>query len=346
MRRSSTLTGLAVAVAAALAFGMSGPFVKPLLEAGWSPAAAVTVRSLVGGLVLVPFALITLRGRWRGLWGARKRILLIGLIGSAATQLAYFASIERIPVSTGILIEFMAPLLLVGFVWFRTRKTPGAVVLFGSVFAIIGLFLVVSPGEGGALDPLGLLFAAAAAIGCAVYFVAAADGDDDVSPIAVASVSLLLGGVAIALLSLTGLVPFTMTFGTVELFGEATPWWVPIAIIAIVATGFSYAVSIIASQMLGARLASFAGLLEVVASTIYAWLLLGEQMTLLQLLGGALILLGIGFVRSEKTPALLPEEVGLLPAAEHSADHSAEGDEQSEHGEHERDGGHRVPLGL
>ncbi|MBX3093625.1 MAG: EamA family transporter [Cryobacterium sp.] len=311
MRRSSTVTGLAIAVTAALAFGMSGPFVKPLLEAGWSPAAAVTVRSLVGGLVLLPFALTLLRGRWHLLWRARKRILLIGLIGSAATQLAYFASIERIPVSTGILIEFMAPLLLVGYVWFRTRRTPGAVVLFGSVFAIIGLFLVVSPGGGGALDPVGIAFAAAAAVGCAVYFVAAADGDEDLPPVAVASVSLLIGGAALALVSLTGLVPFAVTFGTVELFGAATPWWVPIGIVAIIATGFSYAVSITASQMLGARLASFAGLLEVVASTVYAWLLLGERMTLLQILGGALILLGIGFVRSER----IVEEPSAQPVA-------------------------------
>lgn len=300
MRRSSTVTGLIVAVAAALAFGMSGPFIKPLLEAGWSPAAAVIVRSLIGGLVLAPLALVALRGRWHLLWGARKRILLIGLIGSAATQLAYFASIERIPVSTGILIEFMAPLLLVGFVWFRTRRTPGAVVLFGSVFAVIGLVMVVSPGGAGPLDPLGLVFAAAAAVGCAIYFVAAADGDDELPPVAVASVSLVVGGIAVALVSLTGIVPFSVTFDSVVLFGELTPWWVPIGIVAIIATGFSYAVSITASQMLGARLASFAGLLEVVASAVYAWLLLGEQMTLLQILGGALILLGIGFVRSEK----------------------------------------------
>ena len=53
----------------------------------------------------------------------------------------------------------------------------------------------------------------------------------------------------------------------------------------------------------GSRIASFAGLLEVVAATFYAWLLLGEQLTLPQFIGGALILVGIGFVRSEKTDA-------------------------------------------
>ena len=199
MSRSSTFTGLGIAVAAALAFGMSGPFVKPLLEAGWSPAAAVTVRALVGGLVLAPFAVIALRGSWGALWRARSRIMAIGLIGVAATQLAYFAAIERISVGTGILIEFMAPLLLVAFVWARTRRTPKAVVLFGSVFALFGLGMVVSPGGDGSIDLLGLAFAAAAAVGCAIYFVAAARVDDDLPPVAVASVSLVLGGVVIGL---------------------------------------------------------------------------------------------------------------------------------------------------
>lgn len=301
MPRSSTFTGLVIAVFAALAFGMSGPFVKPLFEAGWSPAAAVTARALLGGLVLAPFAIVALRGRWHVLWRSRMRILLIGLVGVAATQLAYFAAIERIPVGTGILIEFMAPLLLVAFAWMRTRKTPGTVVILGSVFAVAGLVMVVSPGEGGALDPLGIAFAAAAAVACAVYFVAAANGDDELPAIAVAAVSLLLGGVALALVSLTGIVPVTATFDTVVLFETVVPWWVPMLIVGVLATALSYALSITASQKLGSRLASFAGLLEVIASTFYAWILLGERMTVLQLIGGVLILLGIGFVRSEKT---------------------------------------------
>ncbi|MEX1079319.1 MAG: DMT family transporter [Homoserinimonas sp.] len=306
MSRSSTLTGLGIAVIAALAFGMSGPFVKPLLDAGWSPAAAVTVRALVGGLILAPVAVVTLRGQWSGLWHARARILAIALIGVAATQLAYFAAIERISVGAGILIEFMAPLLLVAVVWVRSRKAPKAVVLVGSAFALVGLGLVVSPGGNGSIDPLGLAFAAAAMAGCAVYFVAAARVDDGLPAVAVASVSLVIGGIALGLIGLTGLIPFTASFAAVQLFGGAVAWWIPMLIVAVIATGVAYATSIKASQLLGSRLASFAGLLEVVAATFYAWLLLGEQMTFSQLAGGLLILLGIGFVRSEKTAAVLP----------------------------------------
>lgn len=301
MLRTSTFTGLAIAVAAALVFGMSGPFVKPLLDAGWSPAAAVTVRALVGGLVLAPFAFASLRGRWAQLWRARTHILIIGLIGVAATQLAYFAAIQTIPVGTGILIEFMAPLLLVAFVWARSRRAPKAVVLFGSVFALVGLFLVVSPSGGVQLDLLGLVWAAAAAVGCAIYFVTAAKVDAGLPTIAVASIGLLLGGAVLGLVGLTGLMPFTATFDTVNLFGSSVAWWVPMLIVAVLATGVAYSLSIKASQLLGARLASFAGLLEVVAATVYAWLLLGEQLGVPQLIGGVLILAGIALVRSEKT---------------------------------------------
>ncbi len=158
-----TTTGLLVAVLAAASFGMSGAFIKPLLVAGWSPAAAVTFRALVGGLVLVPFALVALRGRWSSLWRARWRILLMASVGVSGTQLVYFAALQRIPVSTAILIEYMAPLLLVTFVWARSRRMPRVVVLVGSAVAMAGLFFVVSPGGGGALDPLGLVFAAVAA---------------------------------------------------------------------------------------------------------------------------------------------------------------------------------------
>jgi drug/metabolite transporter (DMT)-like permease len=322
MPRSSTLPGLGVAVVAAMAFGMSGSFAKPLMEAGWSPAAAVTVRALVGGLVLLPLAIVALRGRWAQLWRARSRIVAIGLIGVSATQLTYFMAIQRIPVGTGILIEFMAPLLLVVVVTVRTRRAPKAVVLVGSVFALIGLGLVVSPSGDGSLDPVGLAFAAAAMVGCAVYFVAAAK-DDGLPTIAVASVSLLLGGAALGIVGLTGIIPFTASSRPVTLFGGSVTWWIPMLILAVVSTAVAYAVSIKASQMLGSRLASFAGLLEVVAATLFAWLLLGERLTTLQLLGGVLILLGIGFVRSEKADAdalasataSSRESAGLQPGA-------------------------------
>jgi drug/metabolite transporter (DMT)-like permease len=315
MNRSSTSLGLVIAVIAAATFGLSGALAKPVLESGWSPAAAVTVRVLVGGLVLVPVAVMALRGRWSALWRARWRVVAMALIGVGATQLAYFAAIERIPVGTAVLIEYMAPLLLVGLAWARTRRRPKAVVLIGSIVALGGLVLVVSPGGATGFDLFGYALALAAMVGCAIYYLVAAQPSDGLPAVALASFGLLLGGLLLGLVGLAGLVPFETSTADVLMFGAELPWWLPLLLIGIVATAIAYSTSIAASEMLGSRLASFVGLLEVVAATFYAWLLLGEQLTVPQLFGGLLILTGIAFVRSERTDAAIEPASVPLPEA-------------------------------
>lgn len=313
MRAPPTSTGLIAATVSFIAFGTSGAFVKPLLEAGWSPTAAVTARALTAGLVLLPFVMATLRGRWDVLLRARWSVLGMGLVGVAVTQVLYFAAIQRIPVATALLIEFLAPLILVGFTWAVSRRTPAPVVLAGSVLALGGLVLVIGPGAIQAVDPIGLAAAFGAAIGCAVYFLIAARPNDGLPPVALAGAGLLLAVPVLALIGATGLLPFTATFGDLPLFGTTTAWWVPLLVVAVVGTALAYATGITASGILGSRLASFIALLEVVSASLFAWLLLGEELTALQLAGGALILGGIAAVRAER-PAVVQLSAAPPPA--------------------------------
>ncbi|NGY64132.1 EamA family transporter [Lentzea sp. NEAU-D13] len=296
----ATSTGLIAATVSFISFSTSGVLVKPLLAAGWSPAAAVTARALAAGLVLLPFVVVSLRGRWDLLWRARWSVLGMGLAGVALTQVLYFAAIGRIPVATALLIEFLAPLILVGFTWAVSRRTPAPVVLVGSVLAVGGLVLVIGPGAIQAVDPIGLAAAFGAAIGCALYFVIAARPNDGLPPVALAGTGLLVAAPVLALIGATGLLPFTATFGDVPLLGTPAAWWVPLLIVAVVGTALAYATGITASGILGSRLASFIGLMEVVSASVLAWLLLGEELTPLQLAGGVLILGGIASVRAER----------------------------------------------
>lgn len=297
MTRTSTSGGIAYGLLASLTFGATGALVKPLLENGWSPAAAVTVRAALAGLVLVPFAASALRGRWASLWRARWRILGMALIGVAGTQLVFFAAIQRIPIASGTLIEYLAPLLLVAWVAATARRMPRAVVLIGSVIAIAGLVLIVGPVGGG--DPLGYVFAGIAAVGCAIYYLVAARPADGLPAVALASAGLLLGSLSLAIVGFTGLVPFDVNFGDMAALGGVVPWFAPLLVLA-ATTAIGYATSIHASQVLGSRLMSFIGMLEVVFASLYAWLLLGENLGPWQIFGGVLILTGIAFVRAEK----------------------------------------------
>ena len=128
---------------------------------------------------------------------------------------------------------------------------------------------------------------------------------------ALASAGLVLGGVALAIVGATRLLPFTVSFHTVNLFGGDIPWWVPLLAVGVISTALAYATSIASSEILGSRLSSFMGLLEVVAAAFYAWLLLGQDLRWPQLVGGALILGGIALVRAEKADDV-PIEAGAI----------------------------------
>lgn len=308
MKRLAIPGGLAVAVLSAVSFGTSGALVKPMLDAGWSPAAAVTVRAFTAGLVLLPLAVMALQGRWAALWLGRWRVLGMGVVGVACTQLAYFAAISTIPVSTALLIEFLAPLILVGVAWAISKRMPRPAVFLGSALAVGGLVLVIGPGAIHAVDPIGLGFAFLAAIGCAAYFFIAARPDRELPAVALAAFGLIVGGIILGLLGVTGLLPITATFGDLPLLGALVPWWVPVALLVVVSTAIAYASGITAAGVLGSRLASFVGLLEVIFASMFAWLLLDEQLSSLQLLGGLLILGGIAAVRSKRAEAVPANE--------------------------------------
>lgn len=305
--RAVTSRGVAAAVVAGLAFGSSGVLVKPLLLGGWSAGAAATVRTLLGAVVLAPLAVTALRGHWGALRSAWRRVLAMGLVGSAATQLAYFAAVERIPVGTAVLVEYLAPVALVLWVAARTRSVPHTAVLAGASVAVAGLLLVIGPGGLGHLDPLGLAFALLAMVGCAVYFVVAADVSDGVPAVALAAAGLLVGGVAMATLGAVGVLPMQASLTPVHLGGTEVPVLGLLLVLGVVPTALAYATSIAATEMLGARLSSFFGLLEVVTATGYALVLLGEPVSGAQGLGGALILGGIVLVRTERPPVPAPD---------------------------------------
>ena len=82
----------------------------------------------------------------------------------------------------------------------------------------------------------------------------------------------------------------------------------------LVTAALSYTTGIAAGRRLGSRLASFVGLLEVVAAVGFAWLLLKELPGLVQLLGGVLILAGVVVVklgeRRMAPPSTAPATIG------------------------------------
>jgi drug/metabolite transporter (DMT)-like permease len=291
-------TGLLLGIASALAFSSSGPFVKPLLEAGWSLGAALLVRMGVAGLVLSPALFLAMK-RQPGFLRRHWRLIVgFGLMPVLGCQLFFFSAMQRMPVAVALLIQYLAPVMLVAAVWLRTRRRPSGLVLWGSVVAIAGLVLVVDI-SGASFDLLGTLFALAAAVCVCAYFVISERTGDDLPPLALAASGLLTGALVMGLLCLTGLMPFRAPAVDVVLGGVEVPWWMPILWVAAVATTLGYAFGVMAVPRIGSRVASFVGLSEVLFALGFAWIFLAEVPAPIQFVGGALLLAGVVLVRAD-----------------------------------------------
>lgn len=300
-------TGLILAVASALAFSSSGPLVKPLLEAGWSLSAALIVRMGIAGLVLAPALVKAIRREPRFLVRHAGIIVVFGLTGVLGCQLLFFSAMQRMPVAVALLIQYLAPVMIVVWVWARTRLRPSRLVIGGSILAIVGLVLVVDL-AGARFDLLGTVFALGAAVCAAAYFVISERAGDDLPPLALAAGGLLVGALAMMLLAVTGVMPFHAPSVSVEIAGVTLPWYIPLLWVATASTALGYAFGVMAVPRVGSRLASFIGLSEVLFALGFAWLLLGETPAPIQFVGGALLLAGVIAVK-------LDADAGRIPVA-------------------------------
>ena len=311
-RRVST-SGLVLGVASALAFSSSGPFIKPLLEAGWSLGAALLVRMGIAGLILSPALFLAMRRQPAFLGRHWKLILGFGLMPVLGCQLLFFSAMQRMPVAVALLIQYLAPVMLVAFVWLRTRKAPSALVLWGSGVAIVGLVLVVDI-SGASFDLIGTMLALGAAVCVCAYFVISERAGDDLPPLALAAGGLLTGGIIMAILCLVGIMPFSAPAVSVVLAGVQVPWFVPLVWVAAVATTLGYAFGVMAVPRIGSRVASFVGLSEVLFALGFAWIFLAEVPAPIQFAGGALILVGVVLVRADAQSTSIPRgEAAVLP---------------------------------
>ena len=301
--------GVVLGLAAAFAFGAGGSIIKPLFTEGWTPGSAVVARLTIAAVALAVPALMAVNGNLRPFLRSWKLVVAYAVIAVAGVQLAFYASLERIPVSIALLIEYLAPVALLLLAWARTRRVPHRVVLVGAALALTGLVLVIGPAGSGALDPLGVLLAAIAMCGVAFYYIVGANTPDDLPPVSLAWAGFVLGAATLGLFGAVGVLPMGFGFGAVDFLGGRAPWWVPLVVVGVVSTAFAYVAGITSIALLGTRLASFLGLSEVIFAGIVGWILLGEAIAPVGLLGAALILAGIMLVRLEPSPA----EVQPLP---------------------------------
>lgn len=296
-RTSAHATGLVLAMVSAASFGLSGPLARPMLEAGWSPGAVTLARIAFGALIVLPFGLRALRGRWYLLREHGRIVVLYGLLAVAGAQFCYFSAIGHMQVGPALLIEYTAPAAVVLYLWLRHGERPGPVTLVGAGVCVLGLVLVLDLLSGADLSLVGVLWALGAMVGVSAYFVINADERIGLPPLSLAAGGLVVGATVLGLAGIVGLLPMRASRASVDYAGLDVGPLLPLLLLGLVTAAVSYVTGIGASRRLGSRLSSFVALSEVLAGVLWAWALLGELPAAVQLLGGALIVGGVVVVK-------------------------------------------------
>jgi len=273
---SSVLAGgLGFAVASAASFGLSGSLARGLMDAGWTAGAATLVRVVIASTVLLVPGILPMRGRWHMLRRAWPTVVAYGIFA------------------------------VVGYLWVRHGHRPGPLTVVGAAIAAFGLVLLLNVVGGGHISLVGVGWALAAMVGASVYFVLSSDTSTGLPPIALATGGLLVATLGLGSVAAVGVLPIAFTAQTVHLVPFDAPWWAVVLVLGVVSAAVAYVTGIAGTRRLGARLASFVALMEVIAAAAFAWILLAQSPLPIQLMGAGLVLAGVVVVKmGESSPTV------------------------------------------
>jgi drug/metabolite transporter (DMT)-like permease len=286
---------LGLALVSSVCFGSSGPFAKSLIHAGFSPLQAVWLRVAGAALVLVPVTL-ALRGgaafRVARRGGGLPLLVIFGVTGVAGCQACYFVAAARLPVGVAILLEYTGPVLVVGWLRFVRRAPVARSAAVGVAVALAGVACVVQVWAGLRLDGIGLLAGLGAAAAQAAYFLVAKRMTADTDPLVLTSAGFVVGTATLTLIAAPWSIPWRLLPAEVTIAEQSAPAWLVAAWIIVVSTVVAYVTSVLVVRRLPAPVAAAVSYPEAVAAAVFAWLVLGERLAAVQIIGGLIVLVG------------------------------------------------------
>jgi drug/metabolite transporter (DMT)-like permease len=286
------LLGAGLVVVAAACFGTLGPLARYAGDAGVGSLTLVFWRAGLGGLCMLAFIAARMGAGQRptvplrSLPSRDKSSLVAAGTANTVLNLAVFIAFERVSIALALLVFYLYPALvaLASVLWFGERldRLRWAAL----VISLLGSVLVVAGGGGlGKLDALGIGLSFVGAVTQAFYVLAARHGFARVPGAQAAASTMLLA----AFLYLVAALVIGQVAALAQPVGSFAALW-PVVLAGLVGAGVPTLCFITGIRMLGAPRAAILATLEPVVGVGLAAVLLAERPTLVQLVGGVLII--------------------------------------------------------
>ena len=299
---------------AALLFGANGSVTKVVLDSGLSPTQVTQFRTLGTCLIAGAILLVIDRKAFRLPWKQVGVMAILGIAGLAVLQVTYAYAIQLLPVGIALLLEYLAVLLvaLVAFLFLKEKVRARLWVAVGCV--LVGL-TVVAQIWASTLDPLGVVMALAAAVTLAIYFLVGERQVTATSPLAVAFWTSGFAAAFWAFFSGWWDVDPAIVTKQVSLSGNlasvVVPMWMPLLWLLVMGSFLPFLLSFAALGRLKATAGGIVASSEVIFAFVVAWLWLGEALSVFQLIGAAIVLVGIILAQTSRPQKVLDADLAF-----------------------------------
>ena len=260
----------------------------------YSTAGPLTVAWLrLGGAALV-LGLVTrprLSGHARADW---LWVILYGLAMSGM-NVTFYLAIERIPIGMAVTLEFLGP-LGVSVAGSRRARDLLWVGLAAAGVALLGF----SPGD---LDPIGVIWALVAGSLWAAYILLARPTGRAWPGVSGVAVAFMVGFLAVT--------PLVIAFNALPP-GNVRLWAIGLAI-GLLSSAIPYGLEMIALRRIEPRVFGILMSLEPAAAALFALVLLGEQLRLVEIIAMACVVAAsIGVVRTSRARRTQADDGGRV----------------------------------
>ncbi len=290
-------TGYVMVVAAALLWAVNGTVSKVMLIGGMPSADLAELRATGAFACLLAIVLATAPRTLRMTRRELPAVAVYGLVGFVFVQLLYFVAIKRLEVGIALLIEFTAPVFVALWARFVLHEPVRGRVWAALALSVGGLSLVAQVWQGGTLNGIGVLAAFGAAVSLAVYFLLGEHNVGRRNPVSLTCLAFGFTTLFWAVARPWWRFPYDLLGQDVSLLGNFAshqlPMWVLAAWLILLGTVAPFTLSIGALRHLRAAQVGLVGMVEPVAASVVAYWWLGEQLGVVQIVGGAVVLLGV-----------------------------------------------------
>ncbi|MET0929776.1 MAG: EamA family transporter [Aeromicrobium sp.] len=307
MQSPNPRLGYALVVLAAILFGLNGGVSRVAMGSGLSPEAFTTLRVTGATLVFVAYAACFRRAALRRPKGtAFLLVVALGLVGVAGLQLTYNVAIDRLPLGIALLIEYLAPVLVVLWVRFVRKEPVRPQMWVAVVLAVGGLAIVSRVWNGLAFDGLGVVMALLAAVCFATYFLLGEHniGADD--PLRVILWAFVVATVVMNLVQPIWATPDlpSTTSGLGRFDDVSVNPWIVLGFIVVLGTVVPFFLEMLALRHLPATIVTVVAMLEPVLAVLLGWGWFHESLTPVQAVGALAVIAGIGLAQTSRTARL------------------------------------------